>query len=125
MLYELDVGRLTPAEIRGSFWNMNEQQETVRKFAVQLFEGTVARLEEIDKTIQQHTQNWRLNRLAAVDRNILRVAVFELISGTKTPGTVVINEALEIAKKFSTHDSAQFVNGVLDSIKDELKQRGQ
>ena len=124
MLYQLDVGKLTPGEIQGSFWNMNDQPETVRKFAGQLFTGTVARLEEIDRIIQKHTQNWRLKRMAAVDRNILRVAVYELLSGAKTPGTVVINEALEIAKKFSTHDSAQFVNGVLDSVKDELVRRG-
>jgi transcription antitermination protein NusB len=124
MLYQLDVGRLTPGEIHGSFWNMNEQPETVRKFAGQLFTGTVDRLEEIDRTIQKHTQNWRLKRMAAVDRNILRVAVYELLSGAKTPATVVINEALEIARKFSTQESAQFVNGVLDSVKDELIQRG-
>jgi N utilization substance protein B len=124
MLYQLDVGKLTPGEIQGLFWNMNEQPETVRKFAGQLFTGAVARLEEIDRTIQKHTQNWRLKRMAAVDRNILRVAVYELLSGAKTPGTVIINEALEIAKKFSTHESAQFVNGVLDSVKDELIKRG-
>ena len=122
MLYQLDVGKLTPGDIQESFWNMNEQPETVRKFAGQLFAGTVARLEEIDRTIQKHTQNWRLKRMAAVDRNILRVAVYELLSSAKTPRTVVINEALEIAKKFSTHESAQFVNGVLDSVKNELVQ---
>jgi len=96
----------------------------VRKFAVQLFTGTVAQLEEIDRTIQKHAQNWRLKRMPAVDRNILRMAVYELLSAAKTPGTVVINEALEIARKFSTQDSAQFVNGVLDSVKDELIHRG-
>lgn len=122
MLYQLDVGKLAPGDIQESFWNMNEQPETVRKFAGQLFAGTVARLEEIDRTIQKHTQNWRLKRMAAVDRNILRVAVYELLSGAKTPRTVVINEALEIAKKFSTHESAQFVNGVLDSVKNQLVQ---
>jgi transcription antitermination protein NusB len=124
MLYQLDIGKLTPGEIQGSFWNMNEQPELVRKFAVQLFTGTVAQLEEIDRTIQKHAQNWRLKRMPAVDRNILRMAVYELLSAAKTPGTVVINEALEIARKFSTQDSAQFVNGVLDSVKDELIHRG-
>jgi transcription antitermination protein NusB len=124
MLYQLDIGKHTPGEIRTSFWKMNEQPETVRKFACQLFAGTVAQLEEIDQIIQKHTQNWRLRRMAAVDRNILRVAVYELLSEAKTPGTVIINEALEIARKFSTYDSAQFVNGVLDSVKEELIQRG-
>ena len=76
----------------------------MRDFADQLFGGTVRRLKEIDKMIQQHTQNWRLSRMAAVDRNVLRLAVFEFLSGGKTPETVVINEAL----------------GILDSIKNDL-----
>ncbi len=120
MLYQYDVGKLAPEEILASFWDMNEQPPKVCAFANELFEGTLDRLKEIDKTIQQHTKNWRLSRMAAVDRNILRLAVFEFLADTRTPGTVVINEALEIAKKFSTHESAQFVNGILDSIKNDL-----
>ncbi len=121
MLYEYDVGKLPSGEILKGFWDMNEHPKKVKEFANQLFEGSLARLREIDKTIQQHTKNWRLSRMAAVDRNILRLAVFEFLSDSKTPETVVINEALEIAKKFSTHESAQFVNGILDSIKKDLK----
>ncbi len=121
MLYEYDVGKHTSAVILESYWQMNEHPPKVREFANQLFVGSVGRLKDIDKAIQQHTKNWRLSRMAAVDRNILRLAVYELTSDSKTPATVVINEALEIAKKFSTHESAQFVNGVLDSIKKDLK----
>jgi N utilization substance protein B len=120
MLYEHDVGRHAPETILVTFWEMNEQPEKVQEFASALFRGTVQRLKEIDRLIQVHTKNWRLNRMAAVDRNVLRLAVFELISDVKTPDTVVINEALEIAKKFSTNESAQFVNGILDSIKNDL-----
>ena len=80
---------------------------------------------EIDKIIQQHATNWRLSRMAVVDRNILRLAIFEFLSGKQTPKTVVINEALEIARKYSTHESAQFVNGILDSIKNTLMEEGQ
>ena len=120
MLYEFDVGKLASAVIVESFWEMNEHPKKVREFANKLFEGSVGRLKEIDKAIQQHTKNWRLSRMAAVDRNILRLAVYEILFDAKTPGTVVINEALEIAKKFSTHESAQFVNGILDSIKRDL-----
>ncbi len=120
MLYEHDVGKHAPAAILESFWEMNEQPEKVRAFACELFRGTIQRLKEIDRLIQGHTKNWRLGRMAAVDRNILRLAVFELVSDVETPGTVVINEALEIAKRFSTNESAQFVNGILDSIKNEL-----
>ena len=120
MLYEIDVGKHPKDEILDTFWQMNDQPKKVRDFADQLFGGTVRRLKEIDKMIQQHTKNWRLSRMAAVDRNVLRLAVFEFLSGGKTPETVVINEALEIAKKYSTNESAQFVNGILDSIKNDL-----
>ena len=101
MLYEFDVGGNTKSEILQTFWQMNEHPEQVGQFANELFEGTIRRLEEIDAIIQQHTKNWRLGRMAVVDRNILRLAVFEFLSGNQTPQTVVINEALEIARKFS------------------------
>jgi transcription antitermination protein NusB len=123
MMYELDIGKHAKDEILETFWQMNEHPLKVREFADRLFEGSVARMQEIDKIIQKHTMNWRLDRMAVVDRNVLRLAVFEFLSGSKTPVTVVINEALEVAKKFSTHESAQFVNGVLDSIKKDLAQQ--
>jgi transcription antitermination protein NusB len=124
MMYQLDVGRHSKDEILHTYWTMNDHPKKVRDFAELLFEGTVLRLKEIDKVIQQHTKNWRLVRMAAVDRNVLRLAVFEFLAGSTTPDTVVINEALEIAKKFSTHESAQFVNGILDSIKSDLMDKG-
>jgi len=123
MLYELDVGKHSQEEILETFWQMNDQPQRVRDFAVQLFTGTVSRLKEIDKLIQHHAKNWRLGRMAAVDRNILRISVFEFLSESRTPETVVINEALEIAKKYSTDESAQFVNGILDSIRKELAEK--
>ncbi len=125
MLYELDVGKHSRDDILRTFWQMNEHPPKVREFADQLFEGTVRRLKDIDKIIQQHTKHWRLNRMAAVDRNVLRLAVYEFLSESKTPETVVINEALDIARKFSTQESAQFVNGILDSIKNELTDKRQ
>lgn len=120
MLYEFDVGKHSKNEILGTFWQMNDHPDKVGDFANELFEGTVERLDEIDAVIQQHAKNWRLGRMAVVDRNILRLAVFEFLSGNQTPETVVINEALEIARKYSTQESALFVNGILDSIKNEL-----
>lgn len=120
MLYEFDVGKNSGDEILQSFWQMNDHPEKVADFANSLFQGTLGRLKEIDAVIQKHTKNWRLNRMAVVDRNILRLAVFEFLSGSRTPETVVINEALEIARKYSTQESALFVNGILDSIKNEL-----
>lgn len=123
MLYEMDVGKHSKEDILRTFWQMNEHPEKVREFADQLFEGTIRLLKEIDRVIQQHTKHWRLNRMAAVDRNVLRLAVYEFLSGGKTPETVVINEALDIARKFSTQESAQFVNGILDSIKNDLTEK--
>jgi transcription antitermination protein NusB len=123
MLYQYDVGHQSVEEVLDSFWRMNDHPEKLRDFADRLFRGSVAGLKEIDRKIQKHAENWRLCRMAAVDRNIIRLAVFELLSDAKTPGTVVINEALEIAKKFSTQESAQFVNGVLDSIKKDFLPR--
>ncbi len=123
MLYQYDIGNQPPEEILDLFWEMNEHPKKVREFANELFEGSVDQLKEIDRTIQQHTKNWRLSRMAAVDRNILRLAVYEFRCDKRTPVTVVINEALEIAKKYSTHESAQFVNGVLDSIKSDLAKK--
>jgi N utilization substance protein B len=120
MLYQLDIGKQSKDEILRTFWLMNDHPAKVREFADQLFEGTIRQLKEIDKVIQQHTKHWRLNRMAAVDRNVLRLAVYEFLSGSRTPETVVINEALDIARKFSTQESAQFVNGVLDSVKNAI-----
>ncbi|NWG13187.1 MAG: transcription antitermination factor NusB [Acidobacteria bacterium] len=120
MLYQRDIGGQEREEILDSYWRTHAYPEKVREFANHLFEGCLARLAEIDRLIQSRAKNWRLRRMAAVDRNILRLAVFELTSEDRTPSTVVINEALEIAKKFSTHESAQFVNGVLDSIRKDL-----
>ena len=125
MLYEFDVGKHTKNAILQTFWQMNEHPEKVGHFANELFEGTIQRLDEIDAVIQQHAKNWRLGRMAVVDRNILRLAVFEFLSESQTPDTVVINEALEIARKFSTQESALFVNGILDSIKNELIEKRQ
>jgi N utilization substance protein B len=122
MLYQHDVGRHAPEQILECYWEMNEQPEKVREFADRLFRGTLSRLKEIDRLIQGHTKHWRMSRMAAVDRNVMRLAVFELLSNEETPDSVVINEALEIARKFSTNESAQFVNGILDSIKNDLLQ---
>ena len=126
MLYEFDVGRNPEEEILRTFWQRNDHPARVGDFANELFLGTITRLDEIDAVIQQHTKNWRLGRMAVVDRNILRLAVFEFLSGSRTPETVVINEALEIARKYSTQESALFVNGILDSIKNQmiLKRQG-
>jgi len=120
MLYGRDIGGISEGEILRNFRAMDESSPQVSEFAEQLFAGVAARIDELDSLIQSHAQNWRLGRMAAVDRNILRLAVFELISGGKSPDSAIINEAIELARKFSTQDSAQFVNGILDSVRKDL-----
>jgi len=120
MLYGRDIGGISESEILDAYRAMDEFTPGVLEFAEQLFTGVSAQIEELDRLIQSHAQNWRLGRMAAVDRNVLRIAAFELISGGKSPDSAIINEAIELARKFSTQDSAQFVNGILDSIRKAL-----
>ncbi|HZR65406.1 MAG TPA: transcription antitermination factor NusB [Terriglobales bacterium] len=122
MLYQADLGEQTPDDVRKTFWKgRGEVDRDVQGFADDIFRVAQDRSEEINKLIQGHAENWRMDRMAAVDRNVLRAAVAELIGFPQTPRAVVINEAIEIARKFSAPESAQFINGVLDSIGKELE----
>ncbi len=122
MLFQSEMGKQTPDEVRRTFWSQRAdvEQET-RGFADDLFRMATERTAEIDTLIQKHAEHWRLERMAAVDRNILRAAVAELIAYPETPKPVVINEALEIARKFSSPESVHFINGVLDSAAQNLE----
>jgi N utilization substance protein B len=117
MLFQADMGKQAPELVRKTFWaERTNVDEEVRGFADDLFRLASDRLTEIDELIGKHTQHWRMDRMATVDRNVLRGAVAELLGYPATPRAVVINEALEIARKFSTPESVQFINGVLDSV---------
>jgi N utilization substance protein B len=96
------------------------EEEAVRLFSDPLIRGTLEFRDEADATIKKHAQNWDLHRIAAVDRNILRLAIYEMLHRDDIPPVVSINEAVDIAKKFSTQDSGKFVNGILDKVKGEL-----
>jgi N utilization substance protein B len=121
MLFQADLGKQTPDLVRRTFWaERSNVDEEARGFAEDLFRVASNRSGEIDGLIEKHAQNWRMDRMAAVDRNILREAVAEFLAYPATPRAVVINEALEIARKFSTLESVQFINGVLDSVGKEL-----
>ena len=91
-----------------------------RMFAEPLIRGTIQHRDEADAVIKKHVKNWELHRIAAVDRNILRLAIYEMLHRDDIPPVVSINEAVDIAKKFSTQDSGKFVNGILDKVKSEL-----
>jgi N utilization substance protein B len=107
--------------VKKTFWSeRGEVDEETRNFADDIFQVAVDRQQEIDDLIQKHAQHWRMERMAAVDRNVLRTGVAEFLGPHHTPRPVVINEALEIARKFSAPESVQFINGVLDSVGKDL-----
>lgn len=119
MLFEWDMTRQQPAHVEKLFWRSAPAAEQTRKFANQLFEGSVAQADSSDQLVGRLSEHWRLERLATVDRNILRLAIYELRSGT-APVKVVIDEALELAKKFSSAEAPTFLNGVLDAASRSL-----
>ena len=121
MLFQADMGKQTVDHVQRTFWaEHGSASAEVRGFADDLFRVATDRGAEIDKLIEGHAEHWRMERMAAVDRNLLRGAVAELMGFPATPRAVVINEALEIARKFSSPESVQFINGVLDSVGKEL-----
>ena len=121
MLFQFDMAKQDAGEVRRSFWSEREDlDENVRAFADELFCIATERAEEIDQTIERNAQRWRMERMAAVDRNLLRTSVAEYLGHPETPRPIIINEALEIARRFSTPESVTFVNGVLDSVAREL-----
>jgi transcription antitermination protein NusB len=124
MLFQADMGRQNADLVRSTFWRDHTSvAEDVRSFADDLFRAATDHGAEIDGLIERHAEHWRMDRMAAVDRNLLRAAVAELIAFPQTPRAVVINEALEIARKFSAPESVQFINGVLDSVGRELDKK--
>jgi transcription antitermination protein NusB len=121
MLFQSDMGKQTPDEVRRTFWQeRKDMEESVRGFADDIFRIATERNATIDELIEAHAQNWRVERMAAVDRNVIRAAVAEFIGYPQTPTPIIINEALEIARKFSSPEAVNFINGVLDSVSKDL-----
>jgi N utilization substance protein B len=116
MLYQHDLSGNTPDTIVSTFEDLQKSKPTTREFATRIFKGTVDNLSRIDEMIVQQADNWRLSRMAVVDRNIIRMSIYEFLNETDTPKLVIIDEAIEIAKKFGTQKSSQFINGILDGI---------
>jgi N utilization substance protein B len=114
MLFQWEMGKQEPSRIEDGFWKNAKAEKTTREFANQLFENAAARAHELDPVISSLAQNWRLERIAAIDRAILRLSLAELRT-TSTPAKVVINEAVELAKKFSSEEASGFINGILDA----------
>lgn len=122
MLFAADVSKTRVDELVRTYWSeLGDADATpaAQEFATRLATGTLSRLEALDERIRSRAEHWRISRMAIVDRNILRLAVYEFLH-EPTPRTVAINEALEIARRFSTYEATQFINGILDAIKRDL-----
>src|SRR6202022_354884 len=116
MLYQHDVSGNPPDAIIATFDDLQKSKPNTREFATRVFKGTVDPLPKIDERIVAQADNWRIERMAVVDRNIIRMSIYEFLHENDTPKLVIIDEAIEIAKKFGTQKSSQFINGILDGI---------
>jgi N utilization substance protein B len=117
LLYQHDLAKVDPEEGMRLFWEYFPVDMEAREFCTQLVLGTLDRLAVIDDLLSEASENWSLNRMSVVDRNILRLATYELVDRPEIPPSVSLNEAIEIAKKYSSPDAAVFINGVLDRVK--------
>jgi N utilization substance protein B len=116
-LYLVDAAKMTSEDARKSLFDSWHAPDKVREFAEHLVTGTLAQTGNLDTLITKYAENWEMRRMTAVDRNVMRLAAFELLNELETPISVIIDEAVEIAKTFSTEESGKFVNGILDKIK--------
>jgi len=126
MLYQWEVGRLSMFEVRQTFWTHEHEgreslPEDLQTFAMALADGVASHVEELDPLIGEAAEHWRLERMNVMDRLILRLAVYEFLHERETPGKVIINEALELARSFSGDEAVRFVNGILDGIRRKLE----
>ena len=123
MLFQYDIARPSVEELTSNYWEAfgDDMGNVARDFSDNLARGAISHLDDIDDLIKRRAEHWRIQRMAVVDRNILRLAIYEFLYEADTPKTVVINEALEIARRFSTFEATQFINGILDAIKRDLE----
>ena len=124
ILYQADIRKDPPEKIFLDFWRDNEVESEVSDFASSLVLGTLKNLKRVDETITNYASNWKLSRMAVIDRNVLRLATYELLFCDDIPRKVSINEAVDLAKKFGDMESGKFVNGILDKISKEEAKSG-
>ena len=127
MLYQWEVGRASMPEVSQTFWPQlaaagDEITDELRDFASRLAAGVITHVDQIDPMIADAAQHWRIERMNVLDRLILRLAIYEFLHERDTPPKVVINEALELARTFSTDEAVRFINGILDAIRKRLQQ---
>jgi N utilization substance protein B len=116
VMYACEISQTPPSENLESFWKNKDASAEIKEFTDSLCKGAWRHVRELDDLISEHTENWSISRLATVDRCILRLAIYELLYRPDIPPPVTINEAIELARKFSTSDSPKFVNAILDKI---------
>ena len=117
MLFQGDLGKQSPEQVRKLFWTSRDDvDDETRGFAEDIYRVAKTREVEIDTLIESHTQNWRIERMPYVDRSLLRAAVAEMLGYPTTPGPIIINESLEVARRYAAPESIPFLNGVLDAI---------
>lgn len=124
ILYQMDITKENPEEIIENFWEYQSDhpiEPDIKDFAASIVKGVAENLNTIDEKIVKHATNWQLKRMAVVERNILRLASFELLFCDDIPAKVSINEAVDLAKRFSGNEAGKFVNGILDKVKPENK----
>jgi N utilization substance protein B len=119
MLFQWDMSEQDFTKLELKFWKSAKAADKTRQFANELFEGTAKDVAVLDALIVGHSDNWRFERMAAIDRAILRLAIHEM-QQVHTPAKVVLNEAVDLAKKFSSEESGGFINGILDSVRKSL-----
>ncbi len=124
MLFQGDLGKQSPDEVRKLFWNSRDDvDDDTRSFTEDLYRVATTRNEEIDALIEKHAQNWRLERMQVVDRNLLRGAIAEMLGFPGTPAAIIINESLEVARRYAAPESVNFLNGVLDAVAHSLMEQ--
>ena len=117
VLYQIEMTGRAPENALAAFWEQEaEHPDDVRDFAAKIVAGIYAHLADIDGKLGDYATNWQLNRMAVIDRNVLRMGLYELKFNSEIPPKVAINEAVELAKKYGDHDSSKFVNGILDKV---------
>lgn len=121
ILFELDINQGDVQKAIDQFWKTFEYSKDLRDFSERIVKGVAEHREEIDRLIKKNSRNWRFDRIDRVDRNILRVAIFELVHCPDIPPKVSINEAIELSKKFGSEKSPSFINGILDKVAQEMK----
>jgi N utilization substance protein B len=121
MLFQMDVAGGAPEDVLRQFWDDQDAPEDLRRFANELVRGVARERLFLDNVVAGSAENWRIERMAVVDRNVLRIAVYEMVFDAEVPPVVAIDEAIEVARKFGSEESAAFINGILDAVRKRIE----